>query len=164
MNKVIKVNKVHNVVIAGLGGQGVLKASDILADAAFRAGYDVKKSELHGMSQRGGSVSSDVRFGAQVWSPMVPAGEADVLVVLDETQVEVARPVLRPDGVLIGPDRLGPEALKNRKSLNVTLLGVLSTVLPIALEHWDAAIHANLAPKLHKLNEQAFAAGRAVGE
>jgi len=67
---------VTNVVIAGLGGQGVLKASDILADAAFLAGLDVKKSEIHGMSQRGGSVTSDVRFGRQVLSPMVPAGEA----------------------------------------------------------------------------------------
>jgi indolepyruvate ferredoxin oxidoreductase beta subunit len=70
------------VVIAGLGGQGVLKASDILADAAFSAGLDVKKSEIHGMSQRGGSVSSDVRFGERVFSPMVPEGEADFLVVL----------------------------------------------------------------------------------
>jgi len=156
------MNSIYNVVIAGLGGQGVLKASDILADAAFRAGYDVKKSELHGMSQRGGSVSSDVRFGAQVWSPMVPIGEADVLVVLDETQVEVNRAVLAPNGVLIGPDRLDAAALKNKKSLNVTLLGALSVHLPIASEHWLAAIHANLAPKLHKLNEQSFALGRAA--
>ncbi|WP_295389739.1 indolepyruvate oxidoreductase subunit beta [uncultured Thiodictyon sp.] len=158
------MNTVHNVVIAGLGGQGVIKASDILADAAFRAGYDVKKSELHGMSQRGGSVSSDVRFGPQVWSPMVPAGEADALVVLEETQVEVNRGVLRPDGVLIGPELLDAEALKNKKSLNVTLLGALSTQLPIAQEHWLAAIHANLAPKLHKLNEQSFSLGRAAAE
>ncbi len=157
-----KVNKVNNVVIAGLGGQGVLKASDILADAAFRAGYDVKKSELHGMSQRGGSVSSDVRFGTQVWSPMVPAGEADVLVVLEETQVPVNRPVLRPDGVLIAPDLLGPGALKNKKSLNVALLGALSTLLEIPEEHWLASIHANLIPKLHALNDQAFAMGRAA--
>ncbi|HYN79850.1 MAG TPA: 2-oxoacid:acceptor oxidoreductase family protein [Lamprocystis sp. (in: g-proteobacteria)] len=154
------MNKVNNIVIAGLGGQGVLKASDILADAAFRAGYDVKKSELHGMSQRGGSVSSDVRFGEQVWSPMVPVGEADALVVLDETQVEVARPVLRPGGVLIGPDLIGPELLKPRKSLNVALLGALSAELQIPQEHWLAAMYANLAPKLHKLNEQAFALGQ----
>ena len=125
------MNKVMNIVIAGLGGQGVLKASDILADAAFRAGFDVKKSELHGMSQRGGSVSSDVRFGAQVWSPMVPAGEADVLVVLEETQVEINRGVLRPGGALIGPDLIGPNVLKTRKSLNVALLGALSALLEI---------------------------------
>ena len=72
---------ITNVVFAGLGGQGVLKASDILAEAAFEAGLAVKKSELHGMSQRGGSVKSDVRFGQEVLSPMVPPGEADYLVV-----------------------------------------------------------------------------------
>ena len=75
------------MVVAGLGGQGVLKASDIVADAAFRAGLDVKKSEIHGMSQRGGSVSSDVRFGGEVLSPMVPPGEADFLVLLDAGQI-----------------------------------------------------------------------------
>lgn len=152
--------KVKNVIIAGLGGQGVLKASDILADAAFRAGFDVKKSELHGMSQRGGSVSSDVRYGTDILSPMVPPGEADVLVVLEETQVEINRPTLRAGGVLIGPDLLAPEALKNKKSLNVALLGAASTVLDIADEHWIAAMHANLAEKLHTLNEQAFEIGR----
>ena len=55
-----------NVVFAGIGGQGVILASDLLTAAAFRSGFDVKKSELHGMSQRGGSVSSDVRFGTKV--------------------------------------------------------------------------------------------------
>ncbi len=66
---VMPASKVVNVVIAGLGGQGVIKASDILADAALRAGLDVKKAEIHGMSQRGGSVTSDVRFGEEVLSP-----------------------------------------------------------------------------------------------
>ena len=88
--------RVTNVVIAGLGGQGVLKASDILAEAAFFAGLDVKKAEVHGMSQRGGSVTSDVRFGPRVLSPMVSAGEADFLVVLAEDQVEGNRGWLRP--------------------------------------------------------------------
>ena len=59
-------NKITNVLFAGIGGQGIIKASDMLTEAAFRMGYDVKKSELHGMSQRGGSVSSDVRFGKKV--------------------------------------------------------------------------------------------------
>ena len=87
--------KIINVVIAGLGGQGVITASDILADAAFRAGRDVKKSELHGMSQRGGSVTSEVRFGTQVFSPMIPRGEADFLVVLAGDQIEPNRHALR---------------------------------------------------------------------
>ncbi|HUW35135.1 MAG TPA: 2-oxoacid:acceptor oxidoreductase family protein [Planctomycetota bacterium] len=99
------LNSVINVVIAGLGGQGVIKASDVLADAAFRAGFDVKKSEIHGMSQRGGSVSSDVRFGKGVLSPMVPVGEADFLVALDVTQVEPNRHQLREGGVVASPMR-----------------------------------------------------------
>jgi indolepyruvate ferredoxin oxidoreductase beta subunit len=154
------MEKVKNIVIAGLGGQGVLTASDMLAEAAFRAGFDVKKSELHGMSQRGGSVSSDVRYGEQVLSPMVPAGEADVLLVLEATQIEINRPMLRAGGVLIDPGLLSEGALKNKKSLNVALLGAMSTVLDIPQEHWMAAIYANLAEKLHKVNDQAFALGR----
>src|ERR1700690_4350955 len=93
--------KVTNVIVAGLGGQGVLTASGIVADTAFRAGLDIKQSELHGMSQRGGSVSSDVRFGQEVFSPMVPAGEADILVVVAPDQVEVNRHQLRAGGKLI---------------------------------------------------------------
>ncbi len=156
-------NRVVNVVIAGLGGQGVLKASDILAGAAFAAGLDVKKSELHGMSQRGGSVTSDVRFGPEVLSPMVPPGEADFLVVLAADQVANNRPSLRAGGVLIGPELIDEAALPNRRSLNVALLGVLSRHLDIKEGHWLAAIRANLAEKLHQVNEQAFAMGRAAG-
>src|SRR5512136_2017953 len=115
-----------NVVVAGLGGQGVLKASDILADVALRAGLDVKKSEIKGMSQRGGSVTSDVRFGEAVLSPMVPVGEADFLLVLEPTQVEPNRHALKPGGVLITPAAVNPDQLANKKSLNVALLGALS--------------------------------------
>ncbi|MFH0963856.1 MAG: indolepyruvate oxidoreductase subunit beta [Planctomycetota bacterium] len=148
-----------NVVIAGLGGQGVLKASDILAEAAFHAGYDVKKSELHGMSQRGGSVASDVRFGEEVLSPMVPTGEADYLVLLSPDEAEPNRHRLRPGGLLIA-DAVDEKTLPNRRSLNVALLGALSTHLPIAEEHWLAAIRTNLPEKLHADNERAFALGR----
>jgi indolepyruvate ferredoxin oxidoreductase, beta subunit len=155
--------KTINVVIGGLGGQGVLKSSDILADAALRAGYDVKKSELHGMSQRGGSVSSDVRFGERVLSPMVPAGEADYLVILTADQLDPNRHVLREDGGLILPDRVDANKLLNRKSLNVALLGILSRSLPIDEAHWLEAIRANLAEKLHAANLQAFALGRSLG-
>jgi len=152
--------KVTNVVVAGLGGQGVLKASDILADAAFAAGLDVKKSEIHGMSQRGGSVTSDVRFGAEVLSPMVPAGEADFLVVLSDDQVGPNRRCLRDGGVLIGPDLIDGGLLSNRRSLNVALLGALSRHLEIAASDWLAAVRANLPEKVHEANVQAFAAGR----
>lgn len=149
-----------NIVIAGLGGQGIITASDILADAAFRAGFEVKKSELHGMSQRGGSVTSDVRFGERVLSPMVPAGAADVLLVLEPSQIDINRPLMRADGVLLTTELIPPDALKNKKSLNVAMLGALSSVLEIDEEHWFNAIHAHLAEKLHRVNDEAFALGR----
>src|SRR5208283_1723819 len=115
------LSKVTNIVAAGLGGQGVLKASDIIAGVAFLAGIDVKKSEVHGMSQRGGSVASDVRFGPRVFSPMVSAGEADFLIVLDPTQIEVNRAMLAPGGILIDPSILAGRTLRSAKSLNVAL-------------------------------------------
>ena len=159
-------DKVTNVVLAGIGGQGVLKASDILADAARRAGLDVKKAEVHGMSQRGGSVTSDVRFGTKVLSPMVPRGEADFLVVLASSELEVARPLLRPGGVLIPPDLVPERALPNKRSLNVALLGALSHHLslkePALVDAMRAAVRAALPERLHAANEKAFAMGRAA--
>ena len=153
-------SRVVNVVFAGLGGQGVIKASDILADAAFRAGLDVKKAEVHGMSQRGGSVTSDVRFGAKVLSPMVPPGEADYLVVLAPSELAVTKGLLRPAGVLLPPDLVDEAKLPNSKSLNVALLGALARHLDLAEEHWVAAIRAALPERLHELNERAFRLGR----
>ncbi len=154
------MTQVTNIVVAGLGGQGVVKASDILADAAFRAGLDVKKSEIHGMSQRGGSVASDVRFGPKVDSPMITRGEADCLIVVAPDQVEVNRGVLKPGGVLIEPGLLEGAGKISAKSVNVALLGILSKHLDIPLEIWEAAIKANLAEKHHRLNLEAFEAGR----
>ena len=154
--------KVTNIVIAGLGGQGVLKASDLVAEVAFRAGLDVKKSEIHGMSQRGGSVTSDVRFGERVYSPMVPRGEADYLVVLSPDQVEPNRWQLREGGTLITPGEIPANALRDKRSLNVALLGWLSTSLPFPESAWEEAVRQNLAPKLHATNLQALAIGRAA--
>jgi len=157
-------SKPTNVVFAGLGGQGVLKASDILADVVFGAGLDVKKSELHGMSQRGGSVSSDVRFGERVFSPMVPQGEADFLVVIAEDQVPVNIASLRQGGIIIEPSQINESSLPNKKSINVALLGVLSRHLPFSVEAWTAAIKRNLAEKLHEANLLAFNMGWDSGQ
>ena len=156
-------DKVTNVVFAGLGGQGVLKASDILADAAFEAGLDVKKAEVHGMSQRGGSVTSDVRFGPRVWSPMVTPGEADFEVVMEATQTEAARPYLAPGGRLLSVESVDAAKLPTVKALNVAMLGLLSAHLPFAEPVWRDAIRANFPAKLHDANFQAFEAGRAAG-
>lgn len=157
------VDGVVNVVFAGLGGQGVLRASDIAAQAALSSGHDVKKSEIHGMSQRGGFVSSDVRFGRQVLSPMVPRGQADFLVVLAPDQLEAARPMLRPGGVLILPETVDAAALADKRSLNVALLGALSAHLDIPEADWTQAVRANLPPKVHEANLKAFELGRAAG-
>jgi indolepyruvate ferredoxin oxidoreductase beta subunit len=153
---------VTNVILAGLGGQGVIKASDVLSEAAFAAGYEVKKSELHGMSQRGGSVCSDVRFGPTVLSPMVPPGQADFLVVLATDQVQVNRGQLRDGGVLISPEMVDETRLANRKSLNVALLGILSQHLDIPEATWAEAIRAVFPEKIHAVNQQAFAYGRSL--
>ncbi len=154
------MKRVISVVIAGLGGQGVLKASDILSDVAFRTGLAVKKSEIHGMSQRGGSVTSDVRFGREVFSPMVPEGEADFLVALAASEIEVNRAVLGLAGVVIGPDTIDEDKLTHKKSLNVALLGALARHLDLPQESWLAAILGSLPEKLHEANLHAFAVGR----
>ena len=80
------LDRLFNVSLVGVGGQGILLTSDVLALAAMHAGLDVKKSEIHGMSQRGGSVISQVRFGAQVHSPIIPDGQSDVLVSFERTE------------------------------------------------------------------------------
>jgi len=154
------MNQVTNVVVAGLGGQGVLRGTDILADVALRAGYDVKKSEIKGMSQRGGSVTGDVRFGEQVFSPMVPNGEADFLLVLEPTQVEPNRHVLRPQGVLITPAAVNAGALPHKRTLNVALLGALSAHLPMPEELWLAALRAGFDETFYEGNQAAFLVGR----
>jgi indolepyruvate ferredoxin oxidoreductase beta subunit len=160
----INKTKITNIVIAGLGGQGVLKASDIVAEVAFRAGLDVKKSETHGMSQRGGSVTSDVRFGEVVYSPMVPPGEADYLVVLSPDQVEPNRWQLREGGTLITPGSIPESTLSDKRSLNIALLGWLSVSLPFPESAWQEALRQNLAEKLHAANLQALAIGRAAAK
>ena len=147
------MNKITNIVVAGLGGQGVLKASDIIADVAFAAGLDVKKSEIHGMSQRGGSVSSDVRYGEKVHSPMVPAGEADFLIVISADQVPAAQ---------IEPSMVDESKLHSKRSINVALLGALSRHLEFSDDEWIAAIKRNLPEALHASNIEAFFLGKSV--
>jgi indolepyruvate ferredoxin oxidoreductase beta subunit len=155
-----RVGSVLNVVIAGLGGQGAIKASDILADAAFRAGFDVKKAEIHGMSQRGGSVNSDVRFGPEVLSPMIPRGEADFLIVLAASEIAVNRGMLRAEGVLIPPDAIDVAALPNKRSLNVALLGLLAAQVDLPEGCWLDAIRAALPERHYEMNVQAFRLGQ----
>jgi indolepyruvate ferredoxin oxidoreductase beta subunit len=154
------MSTVTNIIVAGLGGQGVLRGTDILAQVALRAGYDVKKSEIKGMSQRGGSVTGDVRFGDRVFSPMVPGGEADFLLVLEPTQVEPNRGCLRPTGTLITPEAVEAKALPSRKTLNVALLGALSAHLPFEESLWLEALQVGFPEAFFEANKKAFLIGR----
>ena len=78
--------RVYNLLFAGVGGQGALLAAEVTALAAVRSGYDVKQTEVHGVSQRGGSVETHLRFGQRVWSPIVTPGQADVVIGLEKLE------------------------------------------------------------------------------
>lgn len=77
------MKKIFNIVITGAGGQGLITLTNIISNAALIEGYDVKTSELHGLSQRGGSVQTYIRFGKKIYSPLVPLGEADLILGLE---------------------------------------------------------------------------------
>jgi indolepyruvate ferredoxin oxidoreductase, beta subunit len=110
--------KPTNVLIVGVGGQGVIMVSKSLAWLAQSHGFEVKQSEVHGMAKRGGTVFSHVRFGAQVWSPTIPAGEADVLVALEWAEGLRWLPYLKRDtGIFICDTKriVPPFACLNRR-------------------------------------------------
>lgn len=90
-----------NIMIVGVGGQGTLLTSRILGNAVINQGYDVKVSEVHGMSQRGGSVVTYVKYGDKVYSPIVDRGEADVILAFELLEAYRALPYLKKDGKLI---------------------------------------------------------------
>ncbi len=96
--------QITNILLVGVGGQGILLASEILSEAAMLAGFDVKKSEIHGMSQRGGSVVSHVRYGTEVFSPIVPEGEGDILFGFELMETARSLPLLKPGGTVVAND------------------------------------------------------------
>lgn len=91
----------HNILIVGVGGQGVLLASEIISEVAMNGGFDVKKSEVHGMSQRGGVVSSHVKIAKKVFSPTIEHGQADFLMSFEQAEGLRAADWLRKDGIAI---------------------------------------------------------------
>ena len=102
-----------NILVVGTGGQGVMTATEILAEAAIALGHDVKKTEVAGMAQRGGVVSSHLRFGAKVLSPQITPGSADVLLGFEAAEAMRWRHMLRPDGlVLMNTGRLVPPVVE----------------------------------------------------
>ena len=97
-----------NFVLVGVGGQGILLASDLLCHAGMAVGYDVKKTDVHGMAQRGGSVISHVRLAEQVFSPMVPIGTADFLLAFEKLEACRWASYLKCDGVAVVNDEAIP--------------------------------------------------------
>jgi indolepyruvate ferredoxin oxidoreductase beta subunit len=97
-----------NFILTGVGGQGILLSSDILCLVGMAAGYDVKKTDVHGMAQRGGSVISHVRLADQVFSPMVPVGAADYLLSFEKLEACRWLHYLRRDGVVVTSDEAIP--------------------------------------------------------
>jgi len=105
-------DNVTSILLAGVGGQGIILASDIMTEVFLEGGFDVKKSEIHGMAQRGGSVTSHVRFGRKVFSPIIKQGDADILLAFE--RLEGLRWInhMRPDGVVILNDHtINPPAV-----------------------------------------------------
>lgn len=96
--------EVSNIIICGVGGQGILLASDILCSAAFLEGFDVKKSEIHGMAQRGGSVITHIRFGPKVYSPLIEEGKADFILSFEKLEALRYSYFLKKDGIVIVND------------------------------------------------------------
>jgi indolepyruvate ferredoxin oxidoreductase beta subunit len=90
-----------SILLVGVGGQGTILASKLLTTGLLEAGYDVKMSEIHGMSQRGGSVSSQVRYGKEVFSPVIEVGGADILVSFEKMETLRWVEYLKPDGHII---------------------------------------------------------------
>ena len=100
----------RNILLVGVGGQGTILVSKILSTGLMEAGYDVKMSEIHGMAQRGGSVSTQVRYGSEVFSPIIGIGEADILVSFETMETLRWLEFLKPDGVVVINDYKIPSA------------------------------------------------------
>lgn len=105
MRKQKKTARIRNIVICGVGGQGIILASDVLCHAAFLSGYDVKKSEVHGMAQRGGSVITHVRFGKKVHSPLIEQGSCHYMLAFEKLEALRYADYLGKDSEIIVDDR-----------------------------------------------------------
>lgn len=96
--------EVKNVILCGVGGQGTILASTILSKGLIAKGYDVKMTEIHGMAQRGGSVTTQVRYGKEVFSPMIGKGSADLIVAFEKMEAYRQLTLLKPDGKVVVND------------------------------------------------------------
>jgi indolepyruvate ferredoxin oxidoreductase beta subunit len=106
-----------NILIVGVGGQGTLLTSRIIAQVAVQMGYDVKISEVHGMAQRGGSVVTQVRYGEKIYSPIIKKGDADVILAFEKIEAARWLDYLKPEGmVIINNERVNPLPVMSGKA------------------------------------------------
>lgn len=183
------INFPITALIAGMGGQGVVLAGDTLAEAAMLSGLNVKKSEIHGLSRRFGSVSCQVRIGKELYSPLRGHGAVNVLLAFEGYEGLKHLPFLRTDGIalfnrlwrkpgaLTPAEDTAPACVRDQRiewsegtvlthqaecprSLNFFMLGVLSTRLAIDAGAWHEALENILPPASRDVNMEMFSAGR----
>ena len=131
------MERTRNILLCGVGGQGILLASEIISSALMKAGFDVKQSEVHGMAQRGGSVISHIRYGEKVYSPLIELGSADIAASFElleslryisyynkDTRVIVNTQKILPSPVSTGMDTYPPDVLEQLKSRGLTVFPV----------------------------------------
>jgi indolepyruvate ferredoxin oxidoreductase, beta subunit len=104
--------RVKSILLAGVGGQGIVRASDIISMALMASGFDVKKSEVHGMAQRGGCVTSHVRYGEKVYSPIAKKGDIDILVSFEKIETLRYLDYMAPEGrIIINDEEIYPPSV-----------------------------------------------------
>jgi indolepyruvate ferredoxin oxidoreductase beta subunit len=157
-------NKTTNILLCGVGGQGVILASTIISHAGLKEGFDVKKSEVHGMSQRGGAVVSHIRIGEKVYSPLIPTGEADYLISLNPMETRRNKHFIKDNGKILECSEELISSLESIRSQNICLVGILSKYLDINDKTWKSVINEKIKPKLVELNLKAYELGRQSGE
>ncbi|HOZ62638.1 MAG TPA: indolepyruvate oxidoreductase subunit beta [Smithellaceae bacterium] len=105
-------SKVHSILFVGVGGQGIIRASDITCEVMMEAGFDVKKSEVHGMAQRGGCVNSDVRYGPKVYSPLAAAGSGEILISFEKMEaLRYLKFISKDASIILNTEEIYPPAV-----------------------------------------------------
>jgi indolepyruvate ferredoxin oxidoreductase beta subunit len=163
-------SSICNILFVGTGGQGVLTAAEVVGWAAMYDGRHVKKSEVHGMAQRGGSVESHLRFGGVAWpeakrghvySPLIPKGKADFLVSFHKDERNRMKDFLKKGGIdLIDALDAAKKTVSDPRFVNTFILGILSKHLPISEESWKKALEHVFKDKRPAENLAVFTQGR----
>ena len=175
-----------SAILVGVGGQGAILTAKVLVNGLMSAGYDVKMSEVHGMSQRGGSVSTQVHWGEKVYSPVIGDGAADLMVAFEKMEAVRYARFLMPSSTIAAGLETYPEGcleameanfrcytldaskiameLGNVKCMNIVLFGAMTKALQLDHIDWEAVIRETVPPKFLELNLAAYRAGRAAAE